>query len=202
MFLVTFAAFVAVCVYAGFTYLQVCESRKGNDLANKAFIIINRPYLVWTADYPVGITDKGVIKEWGIRISVKNFGKTPAVNTVLKICDPIIRNDNMEPNFSCVLSTAPSLADAVIGPDQEVSFFGTRLSDETYSETMNDTKFVYVFGYLTYKDNMTNDTHRTRFCHRISKLPPQATGASNMLEVSCSDPRWTCIDNGCVDLTQ
>src|SRR2546423_1319825 len=104
MFLATVAAFLAVCVYSAFTYYQVAESRKANDIAERAFFTANRPYVMWTGYAALRVQDPSKPKSWRISPVIKNFGKTPATSVVMTICDPVTRPNGNPPVLTCKIA--------------------------------------------------------------------------------------------------
>src|SRR5260370_42004964 len=125
---------------------------------------------------------------------LRNFGKTPAIDAKMRFCDPIIRDNPARPSFVCTEANAPISNNVIIGPDQDQVIRGPEVADDTFTSTSDESKFVYIFGSLTYRDTLSHDKqHLTRFCHRIVKQPPQ----TNLLviSISCLAPEWNCIDD-------
>jgi hypothetical protein len=140
---------------------------------------------------------------WQILSIIANFGKTPATNAVIQFCDPIMRTNAVQPVLTCTISELTPVERGIIGPGQQQYFTGPTVDPQTMNDTSTETRFLYVFGYLTYRDDLLGkETHKTRFCHRILQrtspsAPPETTA---FLSVGCHDPLWNCIDNDCAPL--
>jgi hypothetical protein len=149
IFWVTTAAFLAVCVYAAFTKQQVSESQKANDIADKAFFTVNRPYVMWVQDRPVGVVVPAGAPGWQIFSTFVNYGKTPATNMELQFCDLIIRPNPTQPIFTCTISEAPPRDIGIIGPGQQQLMTGPVITDrEIFNDTFNEKRFfirVWLF---------------------------------------------------------
>jgi hypothetical protein len=119
MFAVTFAAFVAAAIYACITYRQFSTARDANELAEKQFYVSNRPYLV-ALNFPIRGGRQTLSGKQYMFASVvwKNFGKTPAIGAVVRMCDVIIRDNPTPPALNCVVPEAPSSHYTTFGPEQ------------------------------------------------------------------------------------
>lgn len=198
MFWVTFAAFVAVCVYAYFTWQEVQETHTANEIANNAFFAANRPYIMWAGYNPARAIDSaGKPQGWRMSVTFRNAGKTPAIDLVAKVCDPKYRPNRVPPKLDCIISDAGSPT-TVIGPDQPLMVAGPPIDDQTFDEIRHGNKVMYLFGQVTYRDKVTNKLWTTRFCHSVGDFSlSQNGGLMQITEIVCDDPKWTCIDENC-----
>jgi hypothetical protein len=192
MFWITLATFVAVLVYVWFTRQQV-------NVTDDASYITNRPYVIWAGEQLRSHQNK----TWQIGEGFQNFGKTPAIDLKMHTCEPMIRDTDQPPAFSCTESNAPMENPTVLGPTQIRGSAGAIIADDVLSATMERTKFVYVFGYLTYADNLRHEQHLTRFCHRIEQLQvtPTPPGYPPTISIGCITHTWNCVDEDCPSLT-
>jgi hypothetical protein len=165
MFWITVAAFVAVCIYAAFAKQQVIETRKANEIADKAFFTANRPYLMWvdSTATPIAAPASPEVTGWFIGSDFRNLGKTPATRALVQFCDPIVRPNSTPPIFTCTISETRGRFDDVFGPDQQRAVVGPRIESALIVDTFTEKRFLYVFGYMTYHDNLLREeTHTTR----------------------------------------
>jgi hypothetical protein len=137
MFAVTLAAFLAAAVYAYITYRQFGAGREANELTEKQFYIANRPYIV-TVGFPVAITSSVVGGKPNVLLTVefRNSGKTPAVKTVVTLCQPIIRNNNTQPALKCEVPEAPSSYASLFGPEQTRALGNRGVDKEIWDDTL------------------------------------------------------------------
>jgi hypothetical protein len=200
MFWATFAAFIAVCVYAYFAWEQVQETHEANRIANNAFFAANRPYVMLAGYVPNMISELPGKREWRISAEVHNFGKTPAIDSTGKICDPKITQSVSPPSFNeCKISELVQTA-GIIGPDQFTNITGPTITEQDFEEIMRGQKLLYIYGDLRYRDNVTHDVWATRFCHQIKislrELPTHEI-ATRVSMVGCGDRNWNCVDKDC-----
>ena len=216
MFLVTTAAFLAVCVYAFFTYQQVTQSQRANNIADRAFFTVNIPYVIWASGEAARIIPPNTseVTGYGIFNEVKNFGRTPATRVTMQYCDPIVRDNSTQPVFTCSVSQVPQRESNVIGPEQQLAFSGPIIPPQTFTNTYTGATFLYLFGYLLYHDDLLGEeTHMTRFCHRVQYVPQYVPSAAQsspgtsapqspilVFFSGCNDPLWNCVDNDCAPI--
>ena len=167
MFWATFAAFVAVCVYAAFTYLQVQETREANGIAQQALFFANRPYVMWESYVTNLSSELPGRQEWRISAVVRNFGKTQAVDVIGKICDPQIRGNTSQPSFrDCPISEKVDQI-TIIGPEQDIAITGPAITTQDFDDITKGHKLLYIYGDIRYSDNVTHHIWATRFCHQV-----------------------------------
>jgi hypothetical protein len=127
----------------------VAESHQANEISKNSFYTANRPYVMFVAIQPQPITEPSTdasgnvttkIIQWRLSPTWRNFGKTPAVNILPKICEPIIRPNAVKPVFACTVTEA-NAGTSVLGPEQQVSAVGTSIDDQTFTDTMSGNKY-------------------------------------------------------------
>lgn len=205
-------ASAVVAIYA-LSYLshQVDESHQANTIADKAFYVANRPYVMFVSLQPNSVNEQTTdasgktitrIVQWRISPTWRNFGKTPAININPKLCNPIIMPNDVRPIFTCTVTEA-SQGLSVLGPEQSVTALEQSIDDQTYTSTMKGT-YIYILGSITYSDELIpGASHVTRFCYRLLRLtaPKDPTTPSSYVTFDCGDPNWNCIDNSCKPLS-
>lgn len=200
MFWITFVTFVAVAAYTILTGVQLRDARH-------TYIAQNRPYLSFTGFTPIPTVDKdGTVRVVDLGPQFSNFGNTPAVNTVVRICQPLVRDTVASPNLTCVEQDRPDPG-IVFGPRQQHTAKGAPVTVGDLEGTASGTKFIYAFGEIDYDDIIGGEGHyRTRFCNEIILNRPHLSGASSQtqsapppsfLEGACRDASWNCVDGNC-----
>jgi hypothetical protein len=190
MFWVTLATLIVVSVYTLFACKQVQETQTANSIAKKALTEANKPYVMFTSLVP-NYTMDNAGRHFRIGIQWTNLGNTPATFVRAFNCDPIIREDIVEPEFHCKISENKEQTPAsVLGPKQPLSVIGSIIKESDFDDTRTEKKAIYVFGYVTYQDAIDVDDfgnpeqRETRFCNRIAEptttvyTPPPNTAAN------------------------
>jgi hypothetical protein len=203
MFWATVAAFLGVCAYTGVATVQVYKSETANEIADRSSYITNRPYLMFDHFNPAAVVESGKpIQEWRIGPVFTNYGNTTADKVTFYVCNPIVSQTVNQPNFECKFSEKQVRA-MPVGPKQPTGVFGVPVSVDDFSSTETGKKFLYIFGYATYYDQLKPDKlHQTRFCMRVIKSslpssPALPAGITGSTMVGCNDPEWVCFDDGC-----
>ena len=108
------------------------------------------------------------LQEWQVNVKWQNLGNVPA-RFVAKICKELITYTSSLPAFTCVLDQH-AYPSGVIGPKQVLSFSGPLIDKKDMADTLSEKAHVYVFGYITYRDNLQDGLeHQTRFCDSITQ---------------------------------
>jgi len=225
MFYATVAAFLGVCVYTGFTREQVSQSEAANRIAKQALAEANRPYVLWNGQLTLGFFgEKGDQPTPHVGIQWINYGNTPAYDALTTMCDPVIRTERDEPNFTCVVSEK-QMFKTVVGPKQVLNLVGKPLKEEDLLNTRDGSKHIFLLGKIEYRDDVSlddNDLPKSRitwFCTsvisaniRVVQIPntqpatplpqPSVQGAGNipleatpMIATPCSGVN--CSDQSC-----
>ena len=169
-FIVGFLTLAALGIYTYYTSQQVSESDSANTIARQALGEANKPYVMFSSLWPNLSHDKnGNHIQAGVIFT--NFSNSPALNTVIYMCKPIIRDNPNPPPYKCDLAD-PATKTNAIGPKQPISFLGPILSDTDLDATKDEKKAIYVLGYLKYEDKIDVDPYGnqkrrvTSFCAR------------------------------------
>jgi hypothetical protein len=139
-------------------------------------------------------------RQWRISSEVRNFGKTPAIDVIGKICDPQMTQSVTPPSFKeCHISEAVDSA-GIIGPDQPTNITGPAITEQDFEEIRWGQKLLYIYGDLRYRDNVTHEVWATRFCHQVKialiQMPSHDIG-TRVMTVGCRDKNWNCVDKDC-----
>lgn len=203
MFWATVAAFLGVCAYTWYAREQVNKSNEANEIADRNSYVTNRPYLMYDRVNPVAVVDPGQpIKEWRIGPVFTNYGSTAADNVTFHLCNPITTHTTATPNFECKFADK-AMQSPPVGPRQPAFVLGAPVNVEDYDSTESGKTFLYIFGYVTYTDQLKpGRLHQTRFCSRVFKVspppfPPLPVGATGVTTTGCQDAAWVCFDEGC-----
>jgi hypothetical protein len=191
---------VVVSFYTYYAREQVKQTRAANDIAQQALFWANRPYVMWVGYVLNPISELPGQRQWRISPEVRNFGKTPAIDAIGKICDPQMTQSVTPPAFKeCHISEAVDSA-GIIGPDQPTNITGPAITDQDLEEIRRGQKLLYIYGDLRYRDNVTHEVWATRFCHQVKialiQLPTREIDM-RIFTVGCRDKSWNCVDKDC-----
>jgi hypothetical protein len=202
---VAFLTLIAVCVYACFAKQQVTETQNSNKLTSENFYVSSRPYTVWNDFSVYEVIVPSGVRKWEVNVKWQNLGNVPA-RFVVTNCKEIIVDTSEQPAFSCTPISNQGPA-GVMGPKQTLSFSGPQIDKDKMADTTMGKAFVYVFGYITYWDNIRDTIgHQTRFCDGISEGALISQGTTTMLPANafaykgCEDKKWNCFDSDCPPL--
>ena len=191
---------IVVAVYTYYAREQVKETREANGIAQQALFFANRPYVMWDTYVTNQTSELSGKTEWRISASVHNFGKTPAIDVVGKICDPIIRQDINQPSFkNCPISENIDRL-TIVGPEQTTNITGPALSDEEFTAVSRGQRLLYIYGDIRYSDGVSHKTWATRFCHQVQITLvqlPMGVVRERVFTLGCHDKNWTCVDEAC-----
>ena len=145
-----------------------------------------------------------------------NLGNTPANSVSAYNCDPIIRDDEIQPIFHCNISEKDH-PEIILGPKQERQIIGPVIKEEDLEATVHNKKAIYIFGGVTYTDNVGFDSsgiaelRETRFCVRISRakatkatfvngqwVSSELSDPGSHIEYGCNG--FSCTDKNCSKL--
>ncbi|HEY8086149.1 MAG TPA: hypothetical protein VIE69_11175 [Methylophilaceae bacterium] len=172
---------------------------------------VNKPYVTFTTVKPFITRNQDGVSVTRIGPSWVNLGNTPANSVSAYMCDPIIRDDEITPIFHCNISEKDH-PEFILGPKQDRNLVGVKIKQEDLDATINNNKkAIYIFGGVTYTDNVGHDTdgvdelRETRFCVRITKsfavlpngqIPPSGTSDPlALVEYGCNG--FSCTDKNC-----
>ena len=200
-FYVNVLTLIVIGVYTCFACNQVQKTQTANDIAKKALTEANKPYVMWTGFNPHYTLDSSGGRHFRVGINWTNLGNTPATYVRTYNCDPIVRDDVVEPAFHCNISeNKDNIPESVIGPKQLISTVGPIIKESDFQATRDEKKAIYIFGYVTYQDAIDTDAYgnpeqrETRFCQRIVQ-PTLVQNSTNPADnASNSAPTFKVID--------
>lgn len=199
MLVMTILGTLVVLAYCSYTKDLVEETQIANGIAQKAVFLANRPYVMWNTYVINENSELPGRHEWRISAAVHNFGKTPAVDVIGKICDPRIRQDVAQPSFNdCPISEKIDQI-TIIGPEQTTNITGPAITDEEFTAIVRGQRLLYIYGDIRYSDGVTHHIWATRFCHQVQiQLAPLPMGVrERVITIGCHDRNWICIDENC-----
>jgi len=204
---------IIVTFYTFFAHRQVEETQKANAIAKKALTEVNKPYVAFTIMKPLITTDVDGASRIHMGSSWVNLGNTPANSVSAYNCDPIIRDDEIPPIFHCNISEKDH-PEFILGPKQERQVIGPVIKEEDLEATVHNKKAIYIFGGVTYTDNVGFDSNgiaelrETRFCVRISRakakivndqrVSSELSDPGSHIEYGCNG--FSCTDKNCSKL--
>ena len=106
-------------------------------------------------------------KESALRIDFKNFGRSPA--ELICTCIELAVVDKL-PSIPAYKTTSPWRPGIFIEPEKTIPtgpiMVKIILLDEEVTAISDETKFLWVFGYLSFRDSIKGKVHSYRFCTR------------------------------------
>ena len=217
-FWVNVLTLIVVGVYTCFACSQVRETQTANSIAKKALAEVNKPYVMFTGIQPNYTNDKNG-RHLHMGVQWTNLGTTPAHFVRVFNCDPIVRDNLVQPQFVCNVSEDDlSKAERVLGPKQSTTALGSIIKESDFEATRDEAKAIYVFGYVTYEDSIEVDNfgnpeqRTTRFCQRVIQPTILATSATSPPVTNIVNPpagapitsvaaldcnAFTCMDSTC-----
>jgi hypothetical protein len=151
------------------------------DQSARALIASERAY-VYVRDFePIAITNaEGIVTGFQCVMFWVNAGTTPTRDLVTHV--NWVRSANPLPDnfdFPNIPDDSNEISGSVLGPKGEMSTITFSISAEQIGELMNESTFMYIWGFAEYRDIFPNTpVRRTEFCNRVVGMPvpgnPQA----------------------------
>lgn len=153
---------------------QLGEIRRQADLAHESLTRLERPYVlmqyILTASHPDWDKGRDGRYWYSFHPVFSNSGNTPAKDMFI-VLEYVVRDTPLPEGFDFPLSNPP--IPAIIGSNGTVqaTVNEMRMLDDVMLSVQQGTKYCYIWGKVTYRDNFTaTPEHTTHFCNYLGSI--------------------------------